>query len=171
MNIPGFTAEASLPPASGHYQTSRYAITLPTRRIGGIHPARDEVIEVHSCAPGWTDIGGTCWPNPLTEPSSGSGTSDMPGGGGTGAPHQGTGGGPGKPPKPLPRRPTIDSAGDCFYGCGGTGCGVHEGCKRENGPICSCCYSDGCWICQQYPGTDNPTLCEWEDAYSPRGTR
>ena len=85
MNMPRFTGEASLYQASGHYRTGRYAITLPTPMISGIYPARDEVIEVHSCAPGWTDYGGTCFPDPLTEPSSGSGTPNGgPGGGGEG---------------------------------------------------------------------------------------
>jgi len=39
-----------------------------------------EVIHVHSCAPGWTDIGGTCWPDPLTEPEGGGGEPGLPGG-------------------------------------------------------------------------------------------
>ena len=29
--------------------------------------ARAEIINVHSCAPGWTDMGGVCWPDPLTD--------------------------------------------------------------------------------------------------------
>ena len=108
MNMPRFTAEAALYPTTGHYQTGRYAITLPTPMISGIYPARDEVIEVHSCAPGWTDYGGTCLPDPLTEPSSGSGTPDVPGGGGAGT---GTSGGPAKPPKPEPQTPPHPKEG------------------------------------------------------------
>jgi hypothetical protein len=85
MTMPRFTAEAGLYKRSGHYRTSRQAINLSAEMIGTIHPAR-EVIEIHSCAPGWTDIGGTCWPNPLTEPSgSGSGGGGMPGSGGGGS--------------------------------------------------------------------------------------
>jgi hypothetical protein len=88
MKIPGFTADASLYRTNGHYLAgrNRHAIHLPARMIETIRPARDEVIEVHSCPPGWTDIGGTCWPNPLTEPSSsGSAGGGMPGSGGGGS--------------------------------------------------------------------------------------
>jgi hypothetical protein len=108
MNIPSFTAEASIYKTSGHYQTGRQAVNLPIETISSIYPARDEVIEVHSCAPGWTDIGGTCWPNPLTEPSSGgSGDPGTPspfenGGGGGGGGGSGSGsGGPRRPPKQM----------------------------------------------------------------------
>jgi len=96
MNIPGFTADASLYRTNGHYLggRNRHAIHLPARMIETIHPARDEVIEVHSCPPGWTDIGGTCWPNPLTEPSSsGSAGGNMPGSGGGGSGGGASGGG------------------------------------------------------------------------------
>ena len=68
MKIPGFTADASLLyRTNGHYLAGRkrHAIHLPARMIETIRPARDEVIEVHSCPPGWTDIGGTCWPKSL----------------------------------------------------------------------------------------------------------
>jgi hypothetical protein len=85
MTMPRFTAEAGLYKRSGHYRTSRQAINLSAEMIGTIHPAR-EVIEIHSCPPGWTDYGGTCWPNPLTEPSSsGSAGGGMPGSGGGGS--------------------------------------------------------------------------------------
>ena len=139
MNMPRFTAEAALYPTTGHYQTGRYAITLPTPMISGIYPARDEVIEVHSCAPGWTDYGGTCFPDPLTEPSSGSGTPDVPGGGGAGT---GTSGGPAKPPKPEPQTPPHPKEGaacnaqlkgkDVFYE-------VLSGKYRKAGSSWSCC--------------------------------
>src|SRR5262245_57557265 len=108
MNMPQFSGEASIYQTRGQYRTGRHAITLPTLVISGIYPARDEVIEVHSCPPGWTDYGGTCFPDPLTEPSSGSGTS-------SGGPDEvGEGGGPGggvggvpskKPPRPIPPAP------------------------------------------------------------------
>jgi hypothetical protein len=50
-------------------------------------------------------------------------------------------------------RPTVSTVGDCFndpdvqYDCDGT--------------LCSCCYDDGCWICNA--GT--PSDCEWEGKY------
>ena len=100
-NMPGFTAGDSLYKMSGHYRTGRPAITLPTPIISEIYPAR-EVIEVHSCPPGWTDYGGTCFPDPLTEPSSGGGGGGGMPGGGDGGP----GGGGGPPgPMPTPTRP------------------------------------------------------------------
>ena len=55
-------------------------------------------------------------------------------------------------------RPTVSTVGDCFndpeiqYDCDGT--------------LCSCCYDDGCWICNA--GT--PSDCEWEGRYRLRGT-
>ena len=66
MNMPGFTAGASLYRTNRHYRTgrNRQAIHLPAPTIETIHPAR-EVIEVHSCPPGWTDYGGTCVPGSL----------------------------------------------------------------------------------------------------------
>jgi hypothetical protein len=90
MIIPRFTAEAALYRTSGRYRTGVQVNKLPATTIGPIYPAREmeeEVINIHSCAPGWTDIGGTCWPDPLTEPSWGGGT------GGSGLPSGGGGGG------------------------------------------------------------------------------
>ena len=57
------------------YRTGVHVNKLPTKTIGPIYPAREmeEEIHVHSCPPGWTDYGGTCFPDPLTEPSWGSG--------------------------------------------------------------------------------------------------
>ena len=54
MDILGFTADASLYRNNGHYRTGRntQAIHLPAGMIETIHPARDEVIEVHDCAVG-----------------------------------------------------------------------------------------------------------------------
>ena len=110
MNIPGFTADASLHRTNGHYRTgrNRHAIHLPGRMISPIYPAEinvgHETIPVHSCAPGWTDMGGTCWPNPLSEPSwggEGTGTPGVPGEG-DGGPGGGVGGGPMQTPKDKP---------------------------------------------------------------------
>jgi hypothetical protein len=95
MNMPTLTAEASLHRANGHYRTGRnkLLVNLPSQRVGPIHPAaqmRDEIIEIHGCAPGWTDYGGSCWPNPVTEPppswggGGGGGNGGGPGRGGTG---------------------------------------------------------------------------------------
>ncbi len=101
MALPEFAAEAALYKTNGYYKTDRQAIHLSARMISPIYPA--EVIEVHSCPPGWSDIGGTCWPDPLTEPGGGGGDPGTPGGNGEGgAPHGG--GKPGKPPRP-PRPP------------------------------------------------------------------
>src|SRR5262245_39953415 len=85
MTRPQFTAEASLYRTRGHYRTGVQVNKLPAKTIGPIYPSSEmeEEIHVHSCAPGWTDIGGTCWPNPLTEPSwGGSAGGGMPGSGG-----------------------------------------------------------------------------------------
>jgi hypothetical protein len=108
-----FSAEASLYVSSGRYRTGEHALSL-FREMNSLRPALErgevppitvpgETIPVHSCPPGWTDIGGTCWPPVQTEPSSGggSGMPGFPGEPGEG-PH-GPGGGP-KPPKP-PRPP------------------------------------------------------------------
>jgi hypothetical protein len=109
--MPQFTAEASLYRAGRHYRTCRSLGDIrspsPTTRV--VHPAREmeeEVIHVHSCAPGWIDIGGSCWPAPLTEPSSGGtgGGSGLPSGGG-GSGGGGGGMGPGVPATETEERP------------------------------------------------------------------
>lgn len=69
MNMPSFTAEHTLYRTSSNYRTG---IHLPTSPMRVVYPAR-EVIQVHSCPPGWSDIGGSCWPNTLTEPTGGGG--------------------------------------------------------------------------------------------------
>jgi hypothetical protein len=104
VNMPRFTAEASLYKTSGHYRTGR--VNLSAEMIRTIHPAR-EVIEIHDCPPGESRLGGTgpCWPDPLTEPSVGQGgESSGSGGAGEGS---GPGGGVshGKPPKDKPKPP------------------------------------------------------------------
>jgi len=75
MNMPAFTAEASLYQTTGYYRTTENAVSLSAQEANGIYSAMvgEETIEIHSCAPGWTDIGGRCWPNPLTEPTGGGG--------------------------------------------------------------------------------------------------
>jgi hypothetical protein len=75
MNMPRFTAEASLSRVSGHYRSSRNAFNASAQITSGIYTSLmgEEVIHIHSCAPGWTDIGGVCFPPPLTEPSGGGG--------------------------------------------------------------------------------------------------
>jgi hypothetical protein len=96
MNIPRFTAEASLYKTSSHYRThgGRKAVD-PSRRPGSqiwaaLMEEDGEVIHVHSCAPGYTEIGGVCWQNPLTEPPVGGG--DWPPGGPFQVPPDGPGG-------------------------------------------------------------------------------
>lgn len=55
----------------------------------------------------------------------------------------------------LPPRPTIDSIGRCFHqGAGESAC---------EGLLCWCCYSDGCWICDNHAGL--PTNCVWDPQY------
>jgi hypothetical protein len=118
MTMPTFTAEASLYQTKGHYQTrsGRHAVNSSAQKISPVYPALrgGETIHVHSCAPGFTDIGGVCWPNPLTEPpvGAGGGGGGPPGGG---LPDDGGGGG-GGPSVPVhdpgwcrpPYRPNPD---------------------------------------------------------------
>jgi hypothetical protein len=110
VTMPRFTADASLYKTSGQYRTGRRTVNRSAQTAGPIWPAvkeqEGEVIHVHSCAPGWTDIGGTCWPDPLTEPEAGGGEPGVPGGspgGESGEP--GGGGGVSNPPKTPPKRP------------------------------------------------------------------
>lgn len=109
MKMPGFTADASIYKTSGHYQSDRQQlINLSMEMRGAIYPARDEVIVLHSCPPGFTDLGGTCWPDPLTEPSGGGSSGEFPAT--PGVPFDNGGGGPAPPPTPTrpprpPRRP------------------------------------------------------------------
>ena len=86
MNMPRFTATVSLYKTNRHYRTSRHTSNPSAQRVSPISPAareqEGEVIHVHSCPPGYSDIGGSCWPNPLTEPPVGGGGEDLPPGGG-----------------------------------------------------------------------------------------
>lgn len=118
MNIPGFTAEDSLYRTNSQYRTDRQIIYSSLLTVSSINPAvirgevpidvpGEEIIPVHSCAPGWIDIGGSCWPIPLTELSSG-GSSGAPVGGSAGS-RPGGGVGGGKPPKVKPKKPQTDA--------------------------------------------------------------
>jgi|SRR5262249_39622894 len=60
MSIPKFTAEASFDRRVGNFQTSRSRTNLRTTIIDSIGPAlgiSDEGIEVHSCRPGFIQLG------------------------------------------------------------------------------------------------------------------
>jgi len=116
MTIPRFTAEASLYVTNRQYRNDRQ-IHLPTQTNGLIHPA--EIIEVHSCPPGWSDIGGSCWPDPLTEQGgSGGGESggsgEVGGGGGSGGGASGGKTPKGKPPKRPPKRYSPKQDKPCY---------------------------------------------------------
>lgn len=111
MNMPGFTAEDSLYKTSGHYQTGRHAVNLPTQMIGTIHVAATK-LDVIDVPPGEDIYIFAKWPPDAWTPPSW-------GGHGTGAPVQtGPGGGRGgggsgsggtKQPK---RRRRIETLGD-----------------------------------------------------------
>jgi hypothetical protein len=119
MNVPKFTAEASLYQTGGHYRTGSQVIHSLPRAISPITPAitsaevpvnvPGEIIEVHGEAPGcplgWIKIGGTCV---LEGPPSGGG-SGTPGGGGEGG---GPSGGAGTPFGDKPKDDPRD-----IYGC------------------------------------------------------
>jgi hypothetical protein len=59
----------------------------------------------------------------------------------------------------LRRRPTFDNPSVCFGGAGESSC---------DGVICSCCYDDGCWICDDWSdfGEGLVANCVWDDKYS-----
>ena len=84
MTMPRFNAEASLYKTSGHYRTSQPMVNSSVQIGRSVWPAAEqegEVIHVHSCPPGWTDYGGTCFPPPVTEPpvgGGGDGSEDTP---------------------------------------------------------------------------------------------
>src|SRR5262245_43817583 len=87
MNIPSFTAEATLYNTRGHYRTSSHAINLVTQTGETIRLAlgiSDEgPIEVHSCRPGLIQIGEG--PNIVcVDPTDPFGTRGHAGGGGPG---------------------------------------------------------------------------------------
>jgi hypothetical protein len=151
MTIPRFTAEAAFYWTSGQYWggTSSYESRLNAATISSVYPA--EIIEVEGhwngdCGPGWSNIGGTCWPNPLTIPGRTGG-----GGGGGGidgpsfeepsgpsGPLDGFGGG--REPASVP--PNIVRA--CLLVGGRHG---EKYCGGPRGP--SCCKSCAQAACQQ----------------------
>jgi hypothetical protein len=115
MTIPQFTAEAALYQTNEHYRTGRQVIQslprpiIPTAITSEVpREVPGENIPLHSCAPGWEDIGGMCWPVPMTESPS-SGGPAAPGGGsaGSGPGGGGVGGGPMTPPKKPPTKRYI----------------------------------------------------------------
>jgi hypothetical protein len=180
MTMPRFTAEAALYQTNGQYRTGKQVIHSSPRTISPIYPAvirgevpidvpGEEKIPVHSCAPGWIDIGGMCWPAPLTEPSSGGG-SGAPGGGNAGSgPGGGVGGGPMTPPKKPPKERRFNPTE-------GGKCNADEMRKDKNvfiargkyaqlpGGIWQCCdtKSPECILCQP-EGSPIVTSCadEW----------
>lgn len=92
MAMPQFTAESSLYKTRERYRTSVQVNESRAKAIGQVDPAM-EVIEIHGCPPGWSDIGGSCWPDSLTEPQgSGSASGGMPEAGEGGSDGGGSGG-------------------------------------------------------------------------------
>ncbi|WHZ16081.1 MAG: hypothetical protein OJF52_002930 [Nitrospira sp.] len=62
MNLPRFTAEASLSKAHGQYRTSRHTVNPSAQTVGPIWPALEqeqegEVIHVHGCPAGCIAVG------------------------------------------------------------------------------------------------------------------
>jgi hypothetical protein len=94
MNMPGFNAEASLYRTGGRYQTDRHAINSFREKMGMVYAAEtrgEEVINVHSCPPGYIEVGsgddafctegpGSWWDGM----GGGTGPPDVPPGGGGG---------------------------------------------------------------------------------------
>ena len=118
MNMPRFTAEASLYETKEHYRTSRYGFNLRTQMIGPLSPAvtkeecwsaggspwqdpagnwncDTEVINVSACGPGEVPLGEppniACIPDPRLTTDGGTGSP-----GGNGGPLGGGGGSRGK---------------------------------------------------------------------------
>jgi hypothetical protein len=66
MNMPRFTAEASLYKTSGHYQTDRHAINSSTQMISAIYSAANgqdfpnSTCTCQGCAAGGGDLTGQC---------------------------------------------------------------------------------------------------------------
>ena len=58
----------------------------------------------------------------------------------------------------LPRRPTVGGPHECFKDAT-----TDKECSEGGGLLCSCCYSDGCWICDNWFGM--PANCTWDDSY------
>lgn len=55
-------------------------------------------------------------------------------------------------------RPTVSDPSDCW---------IDPGTDKDcGGPICYCCYDDGCWICDSPYNADKG--CDWDSSYSSR---
>lgn len=141
MNLPRFTAEKSLSPTIGYYQTNARAVARSGGGAGKILLAlTGEVIEVHGCAPGSVLVeSGNSWgclPRSLVdwllEPEGGTPTPPIPPGGG--------GGGGGGTPASVP----ADIVASCVKVCGRTG---EKCCGGPVGPHpCKVCAQI---VCQQ----------------------
>jgi len=134
MNFPRFNAEASLYKTSGHYQTNRNLINLPS----AVYPA--EVIEVHGCRPGLLQLGEgddmVCI-DPA-DPFPGSDGGDGPGGGGPGGGPTGGATAPPKRPPHRPRPPRVEPRGK-FTAEDATSCST----AQLNTPYGSACSDQG----------------------------
>ena len=120
MNMPGFTAVAALYKTSGHYQTDRNRINLPSQMVGTIYAA--EVIEVHGCRPGHLQLGEgedmVCI-DPLDPFGTGGHEVDdgVPTGGGPDSVPTGGGGVPPKNRQKLPKPSRDLDKPERFSGC------------------------------------------------------
>jgi hypothetical protein len=105
MNVPRFTAEASLYRTSRQYRTGRHAINVPTQMISTISPAmiREGGIDCGNC------VGGECAELRCFE-------NWTHGGGGGGGPYQGPSGGVGAGGLRGPGQ-TCWSNVSCGFGC------------------------------------------------------
>ena len=161
MNMPGFNADATLYKTSGHYQTSRNMINLPTQMGSSIYAAM-EVIEVEGCRPGLIQLGEgenmVC-----IDPFGGShdGEGGPPGGGPSGGEPSGGSGGR-TPPKPkTPGHYCSEKEGVEIFGSPGIWNEVKQDCKnlmgtnaymkcvpkRKPGPVMCCAKKDGLTTC------------------------
>ncbi len=143
LNMPGFTARASLYRSSVQYQTDRQMNKSSAKRTGAVYPSEEmqgeEVIEVHGCAPGYIEVGSGsdafCTPGPdlWWDGLGGGGTwpPDVPPGGGGGG-----GGGPASVPPDIVK--------DCLLVGGKYG---EKYCGGIGGP--SCCKTCAQTVCQQ----------------------
>ena len=125
MNMPSFTAESSLYKTRGRYWSGRHIVNSLAQTGSAVRPALEqegEVIHVHSCPPGWTDYGGTCFPPPVTEPPTGGAGGNWPIG--DGPTDGGYGGGAGTPPKKAHECNKSD-----FGGSQGAAAAAKEACR------------------------------------------
>jgi hypothetical protein len=105
MNMPSFTAEASLYKTGEHYRSVPYNPSAQTVRP--VWPAA-EVIEIHDCAPGFIKLGEgpntICFPDPNL-----TGGDDQGPGPADGGPTKGGKGPPAKPPPDKSQKCTGES--------------------------------------------------------------